>query len=186
MWDLWWTEWHSGRLSLSTSIISACSHSPNFCLLIYHHRAIVPLVTGVPGGLSLIPPYELIFMLFAYYSYILLFHLVVYKCCKELSTLFSSSFGFWPHYIVLFSFRYVLISSRKLWPLFKFYSLCRDAIYSCGSFIFPSYTCPKNLGFEFLSLILYTISENVQVYILTCDMSRVSFGSLVLRLCYSL
>jgi hypothetical protein len=29
MWDLWWTKWHWGRFSPSTSVSPANSHSPN-------------------------------------------------------------------------------------------------------------------------------------------------------------
>jgi hypothetical protein len=38
MWDLWWTKWHWGRFSRSTSISSANSHSTDCStfIIIYH------------------------------------------------------------------------------------------------------------------------------------------------------
>jgi hypothetical protein len=38
MWDLWWTKWHWGRFSLSTSVPLANSHSTDYStfIIIYH------------------------------------------------------------------------------------------------------------------------------------------------------
>jgi hypothetical protein len=39
MWDLWWTKWHWGKFSPSTSVSPANSHSTDcatFIIIIYH------------------------------------------------------------------------------------------------------------------------------------------------------
>jgi hypothetical protein len=36
MWDLWWTKYHSGRFSPSTSVLFANSHSTECYILSYH------------------------------------------------------------------------------------------------------------------------------------------------------
>jgi hypothetical protein len=46
MWDLWWTKWHSGRFSPSTSVSPANSHSTGV-------GTIGQLMADVPSGLSL-------------------------------------------------------------------------------------------------------------------------------------
>jgi hypothetical protein len=35
-WDLWWTKWHWGRFSSSTSVFPAYCDSTNYSILIYH------------------------------------------------------------------------------------------------------------------------------------------------------
>jgi hypothetical protein len=44
MWYLWWTEWHWGRFSPSTSVSPASHHSTNFSIIIitrgWHSRHI--------------------------------------------------------------------------------------------------------------------------------------------------
>jgi hypothetical protein len=35
MWDLWWTKWHWGRFSASTSVSPANSHSAERSILFY-------------------------------------------------------------------------------------------------------------------------------------------------------
>jgi hypothetical protein len=37
IWDLWWTKWHCGRFSLSTSVSLANSHLTNCSTFINHH-----------------------------------------------------------------------------------------------------------------------------------------------------
>jgi hypothetical protein len=36
IWDLWWTKWHWGRFSPSTSVSHANSHSTKCSILVYH------------------------------------------------------------------------------------------------------------------------------------------------------
>jgi hypothetical protein len=36
MWGLWWTKWHWGKFSPSTSVSPANSHSTKCSILIYH------------------------------------------------------------------------------------------------------------------------------------------------------
>jgi hypothetical protein len=62
MWGLWWTKWHWGRFSPSTSVSLANSHSIN-CSTFHHHLSsgvgiIRQLVADVPIGVSLTPPQE--------------------------------------------------------------------------------------------------------------------------------
>jgi hypothetical protein len=61
MWDLWWTEWHWGRLSASTSISSA-KHPTDCCtpIIIHHHLWLVQQAsTGLSNsGLGSTPPQE--------------------------------------------------------------------------------------------------------------------------------
>jgi hypothetical protein len=56
MWGLWWTKWHWGRFSKSTSI-SPVNHSTNFSIIIitrgWYNR---PLVAAVPTGPNWTPP----------------------------------------------------------------------------------------------------------------------------------
>jgi hypothetical protein len=44
MWDLWWTKWHWGRFSPSTSVSPSDHHSTNFSIIIitrgWHNRPI--------------------------------------------------------------------------------------------------------------------------------------------------
>jgi hypothetical protein len=58
MWGLWWTKGHWGRLSPSTPISPAISHSTNCSTLIliiwgWYNR---PVIADVPSGLSLTSP----------------------------------------------------------------------------------------------------------------------------------
>jgi hypothetical protein len=62
MWDLWWTKWHWGRFSPSTSVSPANPHSTDCSTVIiiiiirgWYNR---PTVADVPSGLSLTPPRE--------------------------------------------------------------------------------------------------------------------------------
>jgi hypothetical protein len=59
MWDFWWTKWHWGRFSPSTSVSPANSHSTDCPTLIYRpgpdNR---PVSADVPSGLSRTPPQE--------------------------------------------------------------------------------------------------------------------------------
>jgi hypothetical protein len=62
MWDLWWTKWHWGSFSQSTSVSPANSHSTD-CSLHTHHPSsgagtIGQLVGDVPSGLSVTPSQE--------------------------------------------------------------------------------------------------------------------------------
>jgi hypothetical protein len=41
MWDLWWTKWHWGRFSPSTSVSPANSPSTDYSTLIIYHPALV-------------------------------------------------------------------------------------------------------------------------------------------------
>jgi hypothetical protein len=63
MWDLWWTKWHWGRFSPSTSVSPANSHSSDCSTLtIIYHLGLVQqakLVADVPSGHSLTPPQEI-------------------------------------------------------------------------------------------------------------------------------
>jgi hypothetical protein len=60
--DLWWTKWHWGRFSPSTSVSPANSHSTDCStfVIIYHPGLITigQLVDDVPSGLRLTPPEE--------------------------------------------------------------------------------------------------------------------------------
>jgi hypothetical protein len=58
MWDLWWTKWHWGRFSLSTSISPANPQSTNCSIIIIRGWYNRPTVADVPSGLSLTPPRE--------------------------------------------------------------------------------------------------------------------------------
>jgi hypothetical protein len=53
MWDFWWTKWHWGRFSLSTSVSPVNSHSTDY--LSSGAGTIGQLVADVP---SLTPPQE--------------------------------------------------------------------------------------------------------------------------------
>jgi hypothetical protein len=58
---LWWTKWHLGRFSSSTSVSPANLHSADCStLIIYHPGAgtIRQLVADVPSGLCLTPTQE--------------------------------------------------------------------------------------------------------------------------------
>jgi hypothetical protein len=41
MWDLWWTKWHWGRFSPSTSVSTANSHSTDYSILIIYHPGLL-------------------------------------------------------------------------------------------------------------------------------------------------
>jgi hypothetical protein len=59
MWDLWWTKWHWGRFSPSTSVSPANFHSTNDytrIILGWYNRE--KILADVPSGLSLAPPQE--------------------------------------------------------------------------------------------------------------------------------
>jgi hypothetical protein len=61
MWDWWWTKWHWGRFSPSTSVSLANSFSAVFHT--HHHLSsgagtIGQIVADVPSGLSFAPPQE--------------------------------------------------------------------------------------------------------------------------------
>jgi hypothetical protein len=54
---LWWTKWHWGRFSPSTSVSPANHHSTNFSIPIMTRTGIMGLlVAAVPGGLNWTPP----------------------------------------------------------------------------------------------------------------------------------
>jgi hypothetical protein len=56
VWDLWWTKWHWGGFSPSSSGSSANPHCTKCSILIYHPGTIGQLVADMPSGLGLIPP----------------------------------------------------------------------------------------------------------------------------------
>jgi hypothetical protein len=57
MWDLWWTKWHRGTFSPSTSISPANLHSTNCSTItIIWGWCNRPVVAAVPSGVSLTPP----------------------------------------------------------------------------------------------------------------------------------
>jgi hypothetical protein len=58
MWDLWWTEWHWGTFSPSTSVSPTNCHSTDCSTFIIGTGTIGQLVADVPRGLSLTPPQE--------------------------------------------------------------------------------------------------------------------------------
>jgi hypothetical protein len=63
MGDLWWTNWYWGRISPSTSVSRANSHSTDCSAFIIIYISSVAdtrgqLVADVPNGLSLTPPQE--------------------------------------------------------------------------------------------------------------------------------
>jgi hypothetical protein len=61
MWDLWWTNWHWGRVFPSSLVSPANSHSTDCSTLIICHSGLVQqaqLVADVLSGLSLTPPQE--------------------------------------------------------------------------------------------------------------------------------
>jgi hypothetical protein len=41
MWDLWWTKWHCGRFSPSTSVSPANIHSTDCSIIIIYHPGLV-------------------------------------------------------------------------------------------------------------------------------------------------
>jgi hypothetical protein len=51
MWDLWWTKWHWGRFSQSTSVSPANSYSTDCSTLIIYHPEQVRSC-GICGGQS--------------------------------------------------------------------------------------------------------------------------------------
>jgi hypothetical protein len=57
MWDLWWRNWHWGRISPNTSGFPANSHSISFSLLIIIRSSYNEPTSG-RSGLSLIPPHS--------------------------------------------------------------------------------------------------------------------------------
>jgi hypothetical protein len=54
MWDLWWTKWHRGWFSLSTSVSLALSHSTSCSIFVYH---LDTTMVCIPSGISVIPPH---------------------------------------------------------------------------------------------------------------------------------
>jgi hypothetical protein len=58
MLDLWWTKWHWGRFSSSTSVSPDNPHSTNCSIIIIRGWYNRPTVADVPSGLSLTPPRE--------------------------------------------------------------------------------------------------------------------------------
>jgi hypothetical protein len=59
MWYLWWTKWHWGRFSPSTSVSPANLHSTNYSTITiiiiiwgWYNR---PILAAVPSGLGLTP-----------------------------------------------------------------------------------------------------------------------------------
>jgi hypothetical protein len=63
MWDLWWTKWHWGRFSPSTSVSPANSHSTGYSTCMGHLSSEVGtighLVVDVQSRLNLTPPQEI-------------------------------------------------------------------------------------------------------------------------------
>jgi hypothetical protein len=57
MWDLWWTKWHWGWFSQSTSVSPANLHFTNCftIIIIIWGWYNTPIVAAVPSGLSLTP-----------------------------------------------------------------------------------------------------------------------------------
>jgi hypothetical protein len=41
MWDLWWTKWHWGTFSPSTSVSPASPHSTDCSIIIIYHPGLV-------------------------------------------------------------------------------------------------------------------------------------------------
>jgi hypothetical protein len=50
MWDLWWTKWHRGRFSPSTSASSANSHSTDCSTLIIYHPGLAIIYNRPVSG----------------------------------------------------------------------------------------------------------------------------------------